>query len=154
MARGPTHRNKQVKCRYSKCRLINEEDRFKLVTYRTQQRHHEYWTFNDKGILNICQILKMKNEFLEQIFESKDLQQSTILEPIHTIEDRNLHLQMKIKNLIIKMQTEWDNIGMSVDLQDWTLRQILDGLPCINDESFTNFNEDKLAYLIKKMPLE
>lgn len=52
------------------------------------------------------------------------------------------------------MQVEWDSKGMSVYLQDWTLRQIFEGLPCINDESSTNFNEDRLAYLIKKMPLE
>jgi hypothetical protein len=63
-------------------------------------------------------------------------------------------LQMKIKNLIIKKQVELDSKGMSMDLQDWTLRQIFEGLPCINDESSTNLNEDILAYLIKKMLLE
>ena len=153
MARGPARRNKQVKCRCSKCRLSNEEDGFRLVTYRTQQRHHKEDIQRQKNTQHMPNI-ENENEFHEQILEPEDLQQSPILEPVHTIEDRGPLLQMKIKNLIIKMQAEWDNKGMSVDLQDWTLRQIFEGLPCINDESSTNFNEDRLAYLIKKMPLE
>jgi hypothetical protein len=98
--------------------------------------------------------IENENELPEQIPESEDFQQSPILEPVHTIEDRGPHLQVKIKNLIIKMQAERDNKGMSVDLQDWTLPQIFEGIPCINDESSTNLFEDRLAYLIKKMPLE
>lgn len=126
MARSPTRRNKQVKCRCSKCRLSNEEDGFKLVTYRTQQRHHKEDIQRQRDTQHMPNI-ENENEFPEQIPASEDLQQSPILEPVHTIEDRGPHLQIKIKNLIIKMQAEWDSKGMSVDLQDWTLRQIFEG---------------------------
>ena len=61
------------------------------------------------------------------------------------MEDHGPVLQMKIENLIIKMKAKWDSKGMSVDLQDWTLRQIFEGLLVINDESLINFNEDKLS---------
>ena len=142
-----------MKCRCSKCRLSNEEDGFKLVTYRTQQRHHKEDVERQRDTQHMPNI-ENENEFPEQYPKSEDLQQSPILELVHTIEDRGPHLQKKIKKLIIKMQVEWDSKGMSVYLQDWTLRQIFEGLPCINDESSTNFNEDRLAYLIKKMPLE
>jgi hypothetical protein len=37
LAGGPARPNTLVKCRCSKCTLSNEEDGFKLVTYRTQQ---------------------------------------------------------------------------------------------------------------------
>lgn len=96
--------------------MNNEEDEFELVTYRTQQWDHKEDVQRHRDTQRMLNI-EIENEFLKQIPESEDLQQSpNILEPVYKIEDCGPHLQMKIKNLIIKLHIEWDSIGISVDL--------------------------------------
>jgi len=72
MARGPARRRKQVKCRCSKCKLSNEEDGFKLVTYRTQRRHHQQDIQRERDTQHMLNI-ENEDEFPEQIPEFENL---------------------------------------------------------------------------------
>ena len=57
-----------------------------------------------------------------------------------------------MKDLVIKIQAEWDNKGVPVECQDWTLRHIFEGLSSTADDHPGVSIEDRLAPLIRAMP--
>ena len=89
MAQGLARRIKLVKCRTNKCKLRNEKNWFKLVTYKSQQQHHKQRVQRQKNTRHMPNI-ENENELLEQISKSEDLLQSTILERVYTIDNRRI----------------------------------------------------------------
>ena len=57
-----------------------------------------------------------------------------------------------MKDLVIKIQAEWDNKGVPVECQDWTLRHIFEGLSSTADDDPGVSLEDRLAPLIGAIP--
>jgi len=88
----------------------------------------------------------------EQILEDEDPQQSPGMLQVDVMQNYGPYLQKKMKIFIIKMQAQWDNKGMPLELQDWTLHQIFEGLININDDFSTVSTKDRLAPLIRMMP--
>ena len=107
-------RNKQVKCRCSACRFSNAEAGFKLVNFKTQKKHHKkdierQFQMNAPPTLNSLD----ETQLPQQTFEEEHPPQSPTLLHDDVVQNRRQYFKIKMKNLIIKIQVEWDNKGMA-----------------------------------------